>query len=166
VASAVPLAGTCDAAEAALAEEEQPLECGTRGGNAAAVDWNLRTADGTWAFLGQTEVAQVVGGPPARTLPDGVVLSRGDSGYGGYLQAGKVGGAPWRFFVEASHTSPRLELNAIGFLPTQNEQHAGARLAYVRPNGVWKLHNAEISLGTKINRTTDGRGIDRGHGVF
>jgi hypothetical protein len=36
----------------------------------------------------------------------------------------------------------------------------------VRPNGVGPFHNAEVSLGAKANRTTDGRGTSRGRSVF
>jgi hypothetical protein len=38
------------------------------------------------------------------------------------VQAGKLGGEPFRFDLNFSHISPTLDLNGAGFLPTQNQQ--------------------------------------------
>jgi Domain of unknown function (DUF5916)/Carbohydrate family 9 binding domain-like len=165
VASAVPLAGRCDAAEAALDPERRPLACDTFGGNAAAADWNLQTAGAEWVFLGQAEGSQTLGGPPVRTLPDGVALARGEAGWGTSMQAGRMGGEPFRFDLSYSYISPTLELNGAGFLPTQNEQQATLTLRYARPSGLYRLHSFEGHASAGGHRTTDGRAIDRGRRV-
>jgi hypothetical protein len=161
LASAVPLEGEC--ADAAV--DPPPPACAAQGGHAAAVDFNLRTADAAWALLGQAEVSRTVGGPPARTLPDGVVLARGAGGWGGFVQGGKLGGEPFRFDLAYSYLSPTLELNPVGFLPTQNLQQAQAFLRWVRPHGWAGLHGAEVRLGGVGRFTTDGRGLRRGMNV-
>ena len=139
--AATPLSGTCAEADAALPVERQPASCLTLGGNAAAVDWLLRTADAQWHLLGQVTGSQVVGGPPERLLPDGTRLRRGDTGLGAYVNFGKLGGEPFRFDMRYRYASPTLELNAAGFLPTQNHQYLGGAFQYVRPGGWGPLHS-------------------------
>jgi hypothetical protein len=160
VASGVPLEGGCTEAQAAA--DPTPPACAAQGGHAAALDFNLRTPDASWALLGQAEVSRTVGGPPARTLPDGVVLARGAGGWGGFVQGGKLGGEPFRFDLAYSYLSPTLELNPVGFLPTQNLQQAQGFLHWVRPHGWRSLHAYEIRLGGLGRFTSDGRRLRRG----
>ncbi|QRO01013.1 carbohydrate binding family 9 domain-containing protein [Archangium violaceum] len=141
LAAATPLTGTCSEADAALPLERQPASCVALGGNAAAVDWLLRTSDAQWHLLGQITGTQVVGGPPERILPDGTRLRRGDTGLGAYVNLGKLGGEPFRFDARYRYASPTLELNAAGFLPTQNHHYLGGSLQYVRPGGWGPLHS-------------------------
>jgi len=155
-ASAVPLPGPCvDPPAGAAVPEGSP--CSVFGSNAGALDWNLRTADARWVLLGQADVSRVVGGPPSRTLPDGVVIDRGQSGWGTYVQAGKVGGEPLRFDVTYSHVSPTLELNGAGYLPTQNEQALIGSLHFIRPSGFGGLHAFDAWLSGSQRWTTDGK---------
>ncbi|WP_164009436.1 DUF5916 domain-containing protein [Pyxidicoccus trucidator] len=163
VTSAVPLTSPCT--EEDLEQPTRPAGCGTRGGNAAALDWNLRTADGAWGVLGQVDGSQIVGGVPSSTLQDGTVLNRGDFGYGMYVKAGKQGGGPWRFNTAYRYASPKLELNATGFLRTQNEQRADVGVSYVRPNGMGSLLSARMDLNGFTSWTTDGRGLIRTAGT-
>ena len=163
VALATPLTGTCTEEDAALGAASQPVSCVARGGHAAGVDWDLRSRGSEWVALGQLSASQVVGGPPERTLRDGTVLWRGATGLGAYLAAGKMGGEPFRFNVKYSYSSPTLELNAAGFLPTQNEQVLSASVEYTRPGGLAKLHNFRARLNAEARRTTDGRMLSRGH---
>ncbi|WNG59955.1 carbohydrate binding family 9 domain-containing protein [Archangium gephyra] len=163
VSSAIPLTGRCTEAEAAL--PTPPPSCTAQGGNAAAVDWDLHTADGTWALQGQMEGSQVVGGPPSRTLLDGVVLARGAGGFGGYVTAGKLGGEPFRFDVNYRYASPTLDLNSVGFLRSQNQQIAGLGLHYTRPNGVGMLHRFDVDFTASQSWTTDGRLLPRNGAV-
>lgn len=166
VSSGVPWdAPPCSAADTKLDVDSQPPGCSVRGGNAAALDWNLRSRDAVWGLLGQVEGSETVGGPPQRTLPDGVGLARGERGYGGFVQAGKMGGAPWRFDATYSYLSPTLDLNAVGFLPTQNLQTALGSIVYVRPTGFGSLHSFSAELAGHASFSTDGRGLDRGQHV-
>jgi hypothetical protein len=165
VASAMPLERACTQAEvdrADLADEDPPARCDALVGSAASVDWNVRSADQEWFFLGQAAGSQHLGGEPARTLADGTVLERGDLGWGGYLAAGRHAGEPWRFEVHYEHTSPRLELNSVGFQRTQNEAVARGIVRYTRPKGGGPFHSYLLFGGTEGRWTTDGRGLLRG----
>ncbi|MGZ3458884.1 MAG: DUF5916 domain-containing protein, partial [Archangium sp.] len=159
VSSAVPFTSPCTEQEAAL--PNPPPSCSAQGGNAAALDWDLHTADGVWALQGQMEGSQVVGGLPSRTLQDGVTLQRGAGGFGGYLTAGKLGGEPFRFDASYSYASPTLDLNSLGFLRSQNQQIAGLGLHYTRPNGMGILHRFDVDLNGSQSWTTDGRLLPR-----
>jgi hypothetical protein len=165
VASAVPLEGTCTAAQLAANPDRPPIACLVTGSNVAALDWTLHSPEAEWLLDGQAELSQVVGGPESRVMPDGVLIRRGQLGFGGYLQAGKLGGEPFRFEVDAGHVSPSLELNGAGFLPTQNQDDLLASFHYTRPNGFAGLHGFDSSLGGHARWTADGRGIDRGRNV-
>jgi uncharacterized protein DUF5916 len=162
--SALPAGPRCTQDDAAL--DTPPPRCDANIGNAAAVDWSLRTLDGAWFFRGQTAGSQVLGGPPSRVLPDGIVISRGDMGWGAYAAAGKQGGEPWRGSLEWEYESPRLELNALGYQKTQNEQVLRGVAQYVRPNGGGPFHSWEVGAGASARLTTDGRDIDRGRALW
>jgi hypothetical protein len=160
VTAATPLTGTCSADEA---EGELPVAaCEARGGNAAALDFDLRTEDGLYGLLGQVDGSQVVGGPPERTLADGTVLRRGDMGFGGYLRAGKLGGEGFRWDTAYDFSSPTLQLNPSGFQRTQNEHAMRGWLRYQRPNGFGDLKALFLNAGGGTNWTSDGRGLNRG----
>lgn len=169
VASAVPLEGACTQAEVDLAEandEDPPARCDAVVGNAAGLDWNLRSADSEWFFLGQAAGSHYLGGEPSRVLPDGTLLERGALGYGGYLAAGRHAGEPWRFEVHYEHASPELELNSVGFQRTQNEQVGRGILRFTRPKGGGPFHSYLLFGGAEGRWTTDGRGLLRGKQVW
>jgi hypothetical protein len=162
VTMATPLTGGCSDEDAALDEELQPEPCLARGGNAAAVDFDVKTADGEYGVMGQVDASQVVGGVPERTLRDGTVLRRGDTGLGGYVRAGRFGGEGFRWELGDDFSTPRLNLNAIGFQRTQNEHAPRLSLSYQRPDGMgpFKSYEAYVNAGTRW--TTDGRALNRG----
>ncbi|MFY0562806.1 DUF5916 domain-containing protein [Archangium lansingense] len=162
VTMATPLTGGCSHESAALDEDLQPVQCLARGGNAAAVDFDLKTENGEYGLMGQVDASQVVGGVPERTLRDGTVLRRGDTGFGGYVRAGKFGGEGFRWDLGDDFSSPRLNLNASGFQRTQNEHAPRLSLRYQRPDGMGplKAYSANFNVGTKW--TTDGRAVNRG----
>jgi hypothetical protein len=162
--SAIPMTRACSAEEAALAAP--PGRCLASGGHAAAFDWNLRTPDSEWIFYGQVDGSQVVGGPPSLTLPDATVLRRGDLGVGFYGALKRQGGEPWRFDLVYEYESPRLDLNASGYLMSQNLQALGPVLRYVRPAGGGPFLNWEVELHARIAATTDGRALSRGNTVW
>ncbi|EPX61470.1 hypothetical protein D187_001253 [Cystobacter fuscus DSM 2262] len=163
VTLATPLTGTCRPEDAALDEALRPLPCLARGGNAAAVDFDLKTADGEYGVLGQLTGSQEVGGLPERTLRDGTVLRRESTGLGGYVRLGRFGGEGFRWELGDDFSSPTLDLNASGFQRTQNEHAPRLALRYQRPNGMGPLKALFANLNAGTGWTTDGRGINRGH---
>jgi len=165
LALATPIAPRCTEDESDLDDAVRPATCDVKGGNAAAIDWNLRSANAEWVLLGQVDASQVVGGSPRRTLRDGTLLHPRDRGYGTYVTAGKLGGEPLRFDLRYEYETPRLELNATGFQPNQNVQSVRANLGYVRPAGFGRLHNFYSNLTVAKSWSTDGRNIDRGYGI-
>jgi hypothetical protein len=166
VTSVVPLEQRCSEAEAALPDGQRPAGCDVAMGNAASVNWSLHSSDDAWFLRGQLSGSQRLGGPPAETLADGTVLRRGDLGAGGFVSAGLAGGEPWRFDLAYEYEAPRLDLNALGYQRTQNEQKGRAVLRYVRPNGGGPFHEWSVALGGEGRFTTDGAGRPRGNGLF
>jgi hypothetical protein len=170
--SAALVGPACTAEEAARADEVddgtapagelRPRRCDVIAGSAAALDASLRSRDGAWYALGQLTGSVAEGGAPIRVLPDGTSLARGDAGFGAHAAAGRSGGEPWRYEVHWEYASPTLELNAVGFQRTQNEQLGRALLRYVRPGGGGPFHSYALQLGGEARRTTDGRGLMRG----
>ena len=174
VASALPLGALCTAEEDALPDRDdaepgeaiRPSRCDAPGGHAAALDWNLRSPDAEWFLLGQATASRAAGGPPVRTLADGTELARGDAGWGAHAALGRVGGEPWRFELHWEYESPGLEVNALGFQRTQNEQLGRALVRYAKPKGGGPFHSWTVTTGVEGRRTTDGRGLTRGSQVW
>ncbi len=171
--STIPVGPVCTAEDdvrkdlADLAADEpttnaRPRRCDALGGNTAGVDWNLRSRDGAWFAVGQAVGSQSLGGRPVRVLPDGTAISRGDLGAGATVAVGRQGGEPWRGEVQWEYQSPKLELNAAGYLRTQNEQVGRALLRYVRPSGGGPFHSYGLQAGTESRWTTDERALRRG----
>jgi hypothetical protein len=149
------------AASAVPLDRCETSSCAVIGSNVGAVDWRLRTADADWVVQGQAEVSQVVGGRAGTVLDDGTVQNPGQTGWGTYLQAGKLGGEPIRFDLDYAHISPTLELNGAGFLPSQNRQDLVAQVHFVRPTGFGGLHAFDTQLSGRQAWTTDGRLVNR-----
>jgi uncharacterized protein DUF5916 len=82
-----------------------------------------------------------------------------------YVTAGKLGGEPFRFDVHYRYVSPTLDLNAVGFLRSQNQQLAGLGLHYTRPNGVGVLHRFDVDFNASQSWTTDHRLLPRNGAV-
>ncbi len=164
--SVVPLERRCTGAEAALPDSQRPAGCDVALANAASLNWSLHSADDAWYLRGQLTGSQRLGGPPAETLADGTVLRRGDLGAGGFVSAGLAGGEPWRFDLAYEYEDPRLDLNALGYQRTQNEQTGRAVLRYVRPTGGGPFHEWGVALGGEGRFTTDGTRRQRGSGLF
>lgn len=161
--AATPLAERCSRLDFATEEAYSQAHCYSRGANALALDWNLRTGDGVWGFFGQLNASQQVGGDPnGRTLIDGTVMKPGDLGYGGNLRAGKLGGEPFRFDVTYVYLSPKLDLNAVGYQPGSNYQWADLNLHYVKPSGVGPFHYFSVDYNLDLNWSTDARTLPRG----
>jgi hypothetical protein len=168
---ALPIGPACATAQANTSGD-RPARCDALGGSAAAVDWNLRSADSTWFVRGQLSGSRyrsgeftaqedpVSGAPlglaPRRVLADGTVLTPGDLGWGGFVALGRNGGEPWRFDVDLEYESPRLDLNAVGYQRTQNEARLRPVLRFVRPTGGGPFHEWSTLLGGELRTTTDG----------
>lgn len=164
-AAATPIAPRCTEDQANLSDADRPAYCDAHGGNAAAVDWNLRTNDSEWLLLGQAAASQSIAGSPARVLRDGTIVRPGDLGYGAYLTGGKLGGEPVRFDLRYEFASPRLDLNATGFQPNQNIHSVRGNLGFVRPTGFGKLRSFFSNLSIVKSWSSDGRFVDRGFNV-
>lgn len=164
--SAAPLDGRCTEGQAALPDGQRPAHCDVALGNAAAVDWSLRSSDAAWFLRGQLTGSQRLGGAPAETLADGTVLRPGDLGGGGFVVAGLEGGEPWRLNVSYEYEAPRLDLNSLGYQRTQNEQVGRVVVGYVRTGGERPLRSMVVRLGAEQRATTDGRGRPRGTNAF
>jgi hypothetical protein len=157
----------CSRADSEVSDDDtRPRRCDVLAGNAAAVDLDARSRDGAWYLRGQLTASQAQGGPPLRTLADGTRLSPGDLGLGAFLTAGRGGGEPWRFDLDWEYTSPRLDLNAVGYQRTQNEQLARGVLRYVRPGGGGPFLSYDAATLAELRTTTDGRGLVRGGQVY
>ncbi len=163
--AATPIAPRCTEDQADLSDAERPPYCDARGGNAAAVDWNLRTANSEWLLLGQLDASQSVAGSPRRTLKDGTIIRPGDLGTGGYLTGGKFGGEPFRFDLRYEFASPKLDLSATGFQPNQNVHHVRGTFNFVRPRGLGRLRSFSSYLSLEKNWSSDGRFVGRGFTV-
>jgi len=158
-AFASPVGARCSDTD--VLRDAPPSACDARGGNAGALQWDLRSARGEYGFAGQVAVSQVVGGPPARTLGDGTSLRRGDLGFGAYATAGKTGGEPWRAWVAYELATPRLDLNAAGFQPDQNLHQLRPALAFVRESGLGPVHRLSAEVSVPATWSSDGRALLR-----
>lgn len=160
--SALPLGETCTLADLSL--PAPPPRCTALGGNALALSFETSTANKDWYAYGQASASKLTGGPPLRVLPDGIRLTRADDGFGGYIRAGKRGGEPVRFDLRWSYSTPKLELNPLGFQAAQNLQELGGTFTFARPNGSALLHQYSFAVKLWSQWTTDQRrlGGDQG----
>lgn len=163
VGLATPLTGTCSASDAE--SDLPPASCLARGGNSAAVDWNLRSPGSEWVLIGQLIGSQTVGGLPEVTLRDGTVLRRGDTGLGAYVAGGKLGGEPFRFDVGYRYSSPSLELNAAGFQSSANEHSTAASVHFTRPQGFGPFQAFDSFVSGNAMWSADGRWVGRSRRV-
>ncbi len=158
-----PLTRRCLPSDFPTHEQYLATECLGQGGQALGLDWNLRSENRDWVFLGMIDGSRREGGPSADVMRDGTVIHPGDLGYGGYFRAGKLGGEGFRADVIGSYHSPTLDLNEMGFLPSQNQQRLGANLHYVRTRGLTWLRDFTVNLFAQTYWTTDGRWQPRGN---
>jgi hypothetical protein len=131
-------------------------DCQAYGGTTAGLDMNLRSSDGEWLAIAAVNASRRIGGPANDVQYDGTVMHPGDLGAGGYLFAGKYGGEGFRWNVAYRYASPRLDLNAVGFLATQNEQGAELDLHYYRSRDIGALHELQLSAWLQGAWTADG----------
>ncbi|HZH76791.1 MAG TPA: DUF5916 domain-containing protein, partial [Archangium sp.] len=137
-------------------------DCTPRGSRAAAANLSLRSPSGDYSLAAQLTGSQVTGGSSeGEVLPDGTLLSRGDTGFGVQLLGGKLGGEPWQMRIGYSHASPRLELNPTGYQPVQNEQQLLLNPTYLRTSWMG-LPEARLGLTSILNWTTDERVLPLG----
>ena len=138
-------------------------DCAGFGGTTAGLDFNLRSHDGEWVALGTVLGSRRIGGPQDDVLRDGTVMHPGDLGAGGYFVAGKVGGEGFRANLSGRYASPKLDLTAIGYQQSQNQQAIGATLGYYRSRDIGALHELQIKLNANTFWTTDGHWTARGN---
>ena len=138
-------------------------DCAGFGGTTAGLDFNLRSGDGEWVALGTLVGSRRIGGPAEDVLRDGTVMHPGDYGGGGYVIAGKVGGEGVRAWVNGRYASPKLDLTAIGFQQSQNQQSVQGTLAYYRSRGIGSLHELQAKIYASTWWSTDGNWTPRGN---
>jgi hypothetical protein len=160
--SAVLTGPRCTGPESRRDDDFRPKRCDARAGNAAALDLSLRTLDGEWFARGQLSGSQATGGTPERTLSDGTQLRPGDLGLGAHAALGRAGGEPWRFELHWEYEAPRLDLNAVGYQRTQNEQVGRAIVRYLRSEGGGPFHSWALVAQGESRFTTDHRTLERG----
>lgn len=116
----------------------------THDGYSAAVDFNVRTADGDWGALGQVATTVLANGPQ-RLIPDGTVLGPGSSGVGLSLNAGKYNGR-WTGELEYRGWSPGFDNNDAGFNQVANVHRIHPTLHYrvLKPHSI--VQEADIQL--------------------
>lgn len=154
--SAVPLGAPCTV---------NPAACLVDGGSAAALRWDLKSANSEYGFLGQIVGSQVVGGPQTVLLRDSTELHPNTLGWGALLRAGRFGGEGWKWDVGYDFSSPTLHLRPTGFLRSQNEHAPRASVRFTNQSGLGPLRSlfANFTVGTRLS--SDGRWIGRGNWV-
>jgi hypothetical protein len=152
----VPLSSPCHGADVPDdADCRAPLASG-----AAAIHADAR-AD-SWVALAQLHGSVVSRGPDGGSvLRDGTSLRAGDLGSGGLLRIAREGGEPWRFEVAAHASSPRLQLDQLGYLRAGNEADLQGKLGYVRTD-LARLAALSSELHVLTRTTADGRAIPLG----
>jgi hypothetical protein len=143
----------------------QAADCLGQGGQTAGLDWNWRSNNHDWVFLGMFDASRREGGPLNDVQRDGTDIHPGDFGYGGYMRAGKFGGEGFRADAVYAYQSPELDVNAMGFLPSQNQQRLGLNARYVRTKGLPWIRDFYAGVYAYTFWTTDGRFVPRGNYV-
>src|SRR5262249_438488 len=144
------------------ADPIQLQDCQAYGGNTGGIDFNLRSRTGEWVAMGTVVGTRRIGGPADDVLRDGTVMQPGDLGAGGYVVAGKRGGEGIRAYLNLRYSTPKMDVNAIGFQQSQNQQAFGGNLRYYRSRGIGSLHELQLNFYASSWWTTDGRWTARG----
>jgi len=129
---------------------------------AATVDGRWVAADGQYRSWFQLASSVRVGGPeyiereactpstPASCTrierADGTVMQPGDSGYSGELGASKVGGGSLRGFARYRFTSPRFDVNDLGFENNWDVHDLITKASINRPSPFSVFQSASIKL--------------------
>jgi hypothetical protein len=142
---------------------------------AAGVDFRHEFAGRSWALSGDAELSRVEGSPAAMIAtqqrsnhffqrPDADHLAVDSSatsltGYSMNLRLTKQAGEHWRGFVGSAFTSPKYEVNDLGFAVRTDRRDFAAGLTYVenRPGSVWRRWN--VTLNGRAERNYDWQSI-------
>jgi hypothetical protein len=140
---------------------------------AGGVDFRHELGDRTWVVQGDAEGSRIAGTTSAMMLvqeqpnhylqrPDadhlGVDSSATSlSGYSVNVSLAKQQGEHWRGSIAGALTSPRYEVNDMGFSYRTDRQDAQAELRYVenRPGAVWRHWGAGASMRSEHNYAFD-----------
>ncbi|MCI0572116.1 MAG: carbohydrate binding family 9 domain-containing protein [Myxococcaceae bacterium] len=156
-----PLSRRCSPTVLEAGEED----CDEAVGSAGSVDFSVVTEDREWEVRGQLSGSLRRGGAPAKTLRDGTVLDDGDMGWATWVNAGKMGGEPWRTAVYFFHTSPTFDINGPGYLYNQNVQGVLADVGWRRSEALGPFSKSEAGLYVVRRFSADGRGLGAGSDV-
>jgi len=97
------------------------------------VDGFWRSESGNYVVGGQLIESLIQGGPPrADNVPllDGTSIASGDHAFGGSLRIAKEGGKPFIWSAEYVGAGRKLDYNAVGFMPRQNQHEGKVSVGY------------------------------------
>jgi hypothetical protein len=136
---------------------------------AAGVDFRHEFAGRSWAVTGDAELSRVEGSPDALIAtqqrsnhffqrPDADHLAVDSSatsltGYAVNVRLSKQAGDHWRGYVGSAFTSPKFEVNDLGFAVRTDRRDFAAGLTYMenRPGPVWRRWNVNLSARAERN---------------
>ncbi len=154
--------------------ESDPLAATLRkSAYAGGVDFRHEIGDRTWVIQGDAEGSRIAGTPSAMVLvqeqpnhylqrPDADHLGVDSSatsltGYSVNMSVAKEQGEHWRGSIAGALTSPRYEVNDMGFSYRTDRQDAELDVRYVenRPGNVWRRWEASASMRSEHNYAFD-----------
>jgi hypothetical protein len=140
---------------------------------AGGVDFRHEISDRTWVIQGDAEGSRIAGTPSAMVLvqeqpnhylqrPDADHLEVDSSatsltGYSVNVSLAKQQGEHWRGSIAGALTSPRYEVNDMGFSYRTDRQDAELDVRYVenRPGNVWRRWETSLSGRSEHNYAFD-----------
>lgn len=142
-----------------------------RAAYAGGIDFRHEFAGRSWAVSGDLELSRVEGSSRAMIVtqrrsnhffqrPDADHLDVDSaatslSGYSANLRLAKQGGEHWRGFIGSAVTSPKYEVNDLGFAVRTDRRDFAAGVTYLenRPGRIWRRWN--VNANGRIERNTD-----------
>ena len=116
---------------------------------------------GEWVALGTVLGSRRIGGPAEDVLRDGTVMHLETSEPAGTSSRARSG--RFRAYVNGRYASPKLDLTAIGYQQSQNQQAIQGTIAYYRSNGIGAFHELQARLFASTWWSTDGHWTPRGN---
>jgi hypothetical protein len=144
-----------------------------RSAYAAGMDFRHELGDRTWVIQGDAEASRIAGATSAMVLvqeqpnhylqrPDADHLEVDSSatsltGYSVNMSLAKQQGEHWRGSIAGALTSPRYEVNDMGFSYRTDRQDGQVELRYLenRPGTAWRRWNTSLSMRSEHNYAFD-----------
>lgn len=132
-------------------------ECPPHDAQVAALTLDARTPGGDWGVLAQAGLSQLTGpSPRGRFLEEQVELPKSTPGWGAFVRAGKLGGTTWRAAAQYAETSPRFDLNDVGYQAYRNERVVNVWPELRKDTPFGPFLNASASFKAEVRWTADG----------